>query len=252
TNYDKELIAQGVGNMILGAIGGLPLTGVIVRSSANVQAGATTRWSGVMHGIWLLIAIALLPWLLVYIPVSCLAAILVYIGYKLVKVDVIKSLWARGKSEVAIYAITVTAIVVTNLLEGLLIGLALSVLRLAWVSSRLEVDVQDKGNGVLSVDLKGAATFVVLPKLARALEALPRNAEVHLHLEHVSYVDHACFELIRDWERQRESAGGTLILEWAELERRSGGGIAGGKAIGEPREQFIEQRDPPAPRPTAP
>jgi MFS superfamily sulfate permease-like transporter len=224
TNFDRELIAQGVGNTLLGVLGGLPVTGVIVRSSANVEAGATTRWSAVMHGAWLLIALAIFPWLLQSIPVASLAAVLVYIGYKLVNIQAISELWGRGRAELAIYVITVAAIVGTNLLEGLLIGLALSVIRLAWISSHLDITVEDRPDGSIEIDLQGAATFMVLPRLARALEALPPGAEVHLHLEHLSYIDHACFDLIRDWERQREaSAGGTLVLQWQELEQRTHG-----------------------------
>lgn len=222
SDLDRELLAQGVGNTLLGFLGGLPLTGVIVRSSANVDAGAKTRWSAVLHGVWLLIAVALLPWLLALIPVASLAAVLVYIGYKLVKVDAIKALWKRGKAEVLVYGITVASIVATNLLEGLLIGLAASVIHLAWKASRLEVEVAENDlNNRIDVDLRGSATFVVLPKLARALDALPPTAEVHLHLEHLSYIDHACFELIEDWEKQREIHGGSLVLEWTELERRN-------------------------------
>lgn len=222
-NFDKELVAQGIGNTLLGALGGLPVTGVIVRSSANVAAGAKTRWSAVMHGCWLLLFVAALPFVLETIPVASLAAVLVYIGYKLVNRKVWVELWNRGKIEVVIYAVTVIAIVATNLLEGLLIGLALSFLALAWRSSNLRVEVSDKEPGVIDVSLHGAATFVSLPKLARTLEALDPTAEVHIHLEHVSYVDHACFELIREWERQRKGFGGTLVLEWDELEHRAKG-----------------------------
>lgn len=222
TNFDRELAAQGVGNTLLGILGGLPVTGVIVRSSANVEAGARTRWSAVLHGGWLLLALAVFPGLLQTIPIASLAAVLVYIGCKLVKIEAIRELWARGRAELGIYVVTVGAIVFTNLLEGLLVGLALSVLRLAWMSSHLDIEVDERSDGALGVTLRGAATFVVLPRLARALEALPVDREVHLYLEHLSYVDHACFDLIRDWERQREAqGGGGLVLEWEELERRT-------------------------------
>jgi MFS superfamily sulfate permease-like transporter len=230
TDFDRELVAQGVGNTVLGVLGGLPVTGVIVRSSANVQAGAQTRWSAVMHGIWLLVCVAALPFVLQAIPISALAAVLVYIGYKLVNIKVVKQLWARGRIEVAIYAVTVICIVATNLLEGLIIGLGLSILALAWRSSKLDVKVDEWGDGRIDVDLHGAATFVSLPRLARKLEALDPTAEVHIHLEHLSYVDHACFELISEWELQREAAGGTLVLEWDELEHRGRGGSASGPA----------------------
>jgi MFS superfamily sulfate permease-like transporter len=223
SDLDRELMAQGVGNTLLGLLGGLPLTGVIVRSSANVEAGGKTRWSAILHGAWLLIFVAALPFVLELIPVASLAGVLVYIGYKLVKVDAIKELWRRDRTEVLVYGVTVGAIVATNLLDGLMIGLGLSVLHLAWKASRLEVEVVERSEGVLEVDLRGSATFVVLPRLARELERLDPAAEVHLHLEHLSYVDHACFELIRDWERQREPSGGSLVLEWDELERRGRG-----------------------------
>lgn len=223
SDLDRELAAQGVGNTLLGLLGGLPLTGVIVRSSANIEAGGTTRWSAILHGAWLLIAVGALPFMLGSIPVASLAAVLVYIGYKLVKIDAIKELWKRGRGEVVVYGITVVSIVATNLLEGLLIGLAASVLHLAWKASRLEVEVEKVGPDEIDVHLRGSATFVVLPRLARELEALPKNAKVHLHLESLSYIDHACFDLIADWEKQREQAGGTLVLEWSELEERNRG-----------------------------
>ncbi len=224
TDFDRELAAQGVGNTLLGVLGGLPVTGVIVRSSANVEAGARTRASAIMHGAWLVLALAALPWVLEAIPIASLAAVLVYIGYKLVKIDSIRALWARGRGEVVIYACTVVAIVVTSLLEGLLVGLALSVLRVAWMSSHLRITIETRDNASIAVELEGAATFVVLPRLARALESLPAEAEIHLRIDRLSYIDHACFDLIRDWERQREArSGGQLILERGELERRNRG-----------------------------
>ncbi|HFE47412.1 MAG TPA: SulP family inorganic anion transporter [Nannocystis exedens] len=224
TDFDRELAAQGIGNVILGVLGGLPVTGVIVRSSANVEAGAKTRASAILHGMWLLLALAAFPWVLETIPVASLAAVLVYIGYKLVKIDSIRALWARGRGEVAIYALTVVAIIVTSLLEGLLVGLALSVLRLAYMSSHLRITINPADDGSVIVDLEGAATFVVLPRLARALESLPPKAVIHLHIDRLSYIDHACFDLIRDWERQREARkGGEVILKRGELERRNRG-----------------------------
>jgi len=222
TDFDKELTAQGVGNIVLGLLGGLPVTGVIVRSSANVEAGATTRLSAILHGFLLLATVALIPFVLEFVPVASLAAVLVYVGYKLVNVTVIKSLWARGRVEFAIYAITVVIIVATSLLEGLMVGLALSILSIAVKFSRLHVDVTGEASGRLDIDLRGVATFVVLPQLARALESVdPAAKDVHLHLEHLDYVDHACLELVREWERQRISKGAKVTLEWSELESLS-------------------------------
>jgi MFS superfamily sulfate permease-like transporter len=121
TRYDQELAAQGVGNMLCGAIGGLPMTGVIVRSAANVQAGAVSRLSAILHGFWLLVFVSFLPFVLEMIPTASLAAILVYTGWKLVNPHTIRMLWQYGKSELFIYLATVIGIVVTNLLTGILI-----------------------------------------------------------------------------------------------------------------------------------
>ncbi len=221
SDLDKELSAQGVGNMVTGILGGLPMTGVIVRSTANIQSGATTRWSAVLHGAWLLLAVALVPFLLEKVPVASLAAVLVYIGFKLVNREVPKKLLARGRGELAVYLVTVVAIVATNLLEGLMIGVVLSVLKIAWGFSHIDIDVRRKGDERVDVDMHGAATFMSLPPLARALEGLPDGLEVHVHLEHLSHVDHACLELIGDWKSRYEEGGGRVVLEWSELERRA-------------------------------
>ena len=222
TDFDRELTAQGLGNVVLGLLGGLPVTGVIVRSSANVETGAKTRLSAVIHGFWLLATVALVPFALELVPVASLAAVLVFVGYKLVNVAVIRDLWSRGRVEVAIYGITVGVIVATSLLEGLLVGLALSVFSIAWKFSRLHVEVAVDDDGLVDIDLRGVATFVVLPQLARSLESIDQGSpEIRLHLEHLNYVDHACLDLIQEWERQCESLGGNVVLEWKELERRS-------------------------------
>jgi MFS superfamily sulfate permease-like transporter len=219
TDLDQELFAQGLGNTLAGLVGALPITGVIVRSTANVESGGKTRWSAVMHGAWLLIAVAAMPWVLEAIPVASLAAVLVAIGWRLVDPSVPRALLARGKGELAIYLVTVAAIVSTNLLEGLLVGVALSVFKLAWSFSNLQIEVADHGERV-DVHLSGSGTFVGLPKLASALKALPEGREVHIHLESVDYVDHACFELLADWRKQYESGVGSVVLEWDALQAR--------------------------------
>ena len=234
SDLDQELFAQGLGNTVAGLLGALPVTGVIVRSTANVESGGTTRWAAVMHGVWLLLAVVAVPSVLGLIPVASLAAVLVYIGFKLVNPKVPQSLLARGKSELAIYVITVAAIVATNLLQGLIIGFALSLMKLAWSFSRLHVDIHSggldpafasAGPGAalprVDVHLRGSGTFVVLPKLARKLDDVARGSDVHVHLEQVDYVDHACFELLSDWRKQYETRGGQVTLEWDALEERS-------------------------------
>lgn len=236
SDLDQELFAQGLGNTLAGVLGALPVTGVIVRSTANVESGGTTRWSAVLHGVWLLAAVAAVPFLLESIPIASLAAVLVYIGFKLVNPEVPRTLLARGKSELAIYLVTVGAIVATNLLQGLIIGFALSVIKLAWSFSHLDVDIEGGDLDAtpflpanltpevtlprLDVHLRGSATFVGLPKLARELDKIGAGKDVHVHLEHADYVDHACFELLSDWRKQYVSRGGRVTLEWETLEKR--------------------------------
>jgi len=218
TNYDRELAAQGIGNMICGFCGALPMTGVIVRSSANVEAGAKTRLSTILHGAWLLLFVALLAFLLRMIPTAALAAMLVYIGYKLVNFKAIRELRKYGWGEVVIYAATLTTIVCTDLLTGVITGVVLSALKLfhtfSHLNVRLDVD-QEKQTAVLS--LEGAATFVRLPVLATELERVPNNIELHVVFERLNHIDHACLDLLMNWAKQHEGTGGTLVIDGDSL-----------------------------------
>ena len=236
TKYDKELSAQGIGNTLCGLVGVLPMTGVIVRSGANVEAGARTRASAILHGIWLLIFVSLIPWALKYIPLSSLAAVLVFTGYKLAYPKILPTLLKYGKAEVFIYAITIAMIVTTDLLKGVLTGLALSIAKLLQAFSQLNVrkDENAKENRI-DLHFSGSATLVRLPILARALEDLTPGSNVHIHLEDLDYIDHACLDLLTSWDKQHKATGGTLTLDWATLEGkyhdRHGTGPNGGAAI---------------------
>lgn len=219
--YDRELAAQGVGNILCGFVGGLPMTGVIVRSSANIESGATTRLSATLHGVWLLLFVVVFPMLLTYIPRACLAAVLVYTGYRLMNLRAVKKLAQAGKGEVVIYIATVGTIVAVDLLTGVLVGIGLSVLKLVYTFSHLSIEVVPNGvGGRINMWIEGAATFLRLPRLAAALEDVPGNAELHVHMERLDYIDHACLELLVDWERQHESTGGRLVIDWEELTAR--------------------------------
>ncbi len=222
TDYDRELLAQGVGNTICGVLGVLPMTGVIVRSSANIQAGGKTRLSAVMHGVWLLIFVAALGFLLRQIPTASLAAILVYTGLKLVNFKDIRKLAIFGKSEVAIYLATVATIVATDLLTGVLVGVFLAAVKLLYTFSHLDARLQrDPENNRRSVlSLYGAATFIRLPVLAAELDNVPRGAELHVDFQHLDYIDHACLELLMTWAKQHEKTGGRLVIDWESLHAR--------------------------------
>lgn len=220
TKYDRELAAQGIGNAICGALGVLPMTGVIVRSSANIEAGAETKWSAILHGVWLLLFVSVLPFTLRYIPVSALAAILVFTGYKLAYPKIVPTLLKYGRGEVLIYLVTIVMIVATNLLEGVLVGLGLSLVKLLYAFSHLEVRREEKGQNRIDLYLKGAATLIRLPQLAAELETLKRGTEVHVHIGELDYIDHACLDLLSNWDRQHAATGGSLSIEWDELSKK--------------------------------
>ncbi|MET9605207.1 SulP family inorganic anion transporter [Streptomyces sp. NPDC006512] len=206
TDYDKELVAQGAGNTVCGLLGALPMTAVIVRSSANVQAGAKTKASRVLHGVWLLMFAALLPSVLELIPLPALAGILVHAGWKLIPFRQIVLMWAAFRGEALILVATAVSIVTVNMFEGVLIGLALSVAKTAWQASHVNLEVVDKGAGPVQVYLSGNATFLRLPKILDSLEALPRNRSVELDLSGLHHVDHACRTALRNWAERHGTA----------------------------------------------
>jgi len=217
-NYDKEMFSQGVGNSLCGLVGGLPMTGVIVRSATNVSAGAMTRASAMMHGVWLLVLVAAAPSVLRLIPTASLAAVLVYTGYKLINVRNIRKLLHYGRMPVVIYGVTVALIVGEDLLTGIVAGLVLSLATIVYSSTHLGIRLE-KGEDRVDVYLNGAATFLRMPKLIDALEVLPPEVEVHVHTKQLTYVDHACLDALSNWEEQRRQKNGKTTVEWQELMR---------------------------------
>jgi MFS superfamily sulfate permease-like transporter len=221
TDYDKELRAQGIGNMICGGLGALPMTGVIVRSAANVEAGATTRISAIMHGGWLLLAVAAFPFVLNEIPTSVLAAILVYTGYKLVNVAQIRKIAEFGRQELVIYFATLIGVVAIDLLTGVILGFVLATLKLVYTFSHLDIRREhDTTTNRVDLWMTGSATFFSIPQLGKALESSPFGSEVHIHVEKLDYIDHACLEMLSSWEKLHQSTGGALVVEWSELVER--------------------------------
>ncbi|MCX4764073.1 SulP family inorganic anion transporter [Streptomyces sp. NBC_01275] len=252
TDYDRELMAQGAGNAVCGVLGALPMTAVIVRSAANVQAGARTKASRVLHGVWLLLFTAVAPGVLGAIPVAALAGLLVHAGCKLVPVREVRALWRgrrgqqglrgqqgdrghqehqghqvhpRHRGEVVVLGVTAGAIVVGNLFEGVLVGLALAVAKTAWEISHVHVETEDRGDAGIVVRVLGHATFLRLPKLLDALDALPYDREVRLELGGLRHVDHACAAALEGWAAARERR--------AEAERLQEEGLQGKGLQGE-------------------
>jgi len=221
TRYNRELAAQGVGNAVSGLLGALPITGVIVRSTANIQAGARTRLSAILHGLWLLVFVSFFPSVLGRVPMASLAAVLVFTGYKLIDWHSVPRLWRQGWMEVVIYAVTVATIVATDLLTGVVVGVILSVLKLAYSFSHLTIRLEeDPARNRTVLQLGGAATFISLPKLAEVLDRVSHDRELHVRLDELDYVDHACLDLLMHWEQQWRAAGGTLTIDWGAVEAR--------------------------------
>jgi MFS superfamily sulfate permease-like transporter len=216
TNYNKELRSQGIGNMICGFVGSLPMTGVIVRSSTNVQAGAATRMSAMMHGVWLTALVVAFPSLLRMVPTASLAAVLVFTGYKLVSPANIKKLWGYGPQPVAVYAATLVMIVATDLLTGILVGLGLSMVKLVYALTHMGVRIV-RNDGRVDVYLSGAATFLRLPKLADTLDSIQPDVKAHIHFKGLDYIDHACVDLLQNWAKKRGEQSQSVTLEWSEL-----------------------------------
>jgi MFS superfamily sulfate permease-like transporter len=219
TDYNRELTGQGIGNVICGLLGGLPITGVMVRSSANISAGAKTRLSSGLHGLWLLLFITLLSGWIKLIPTCSLAALLVYIGYKLADWKVIRELRKIGSMELLIYLITVIAIVGTDLLTGVLIGIGLCFVKLLYRISHLDIRIAEDALGQTHIFLRGTASFLTLPKLAEAIESIGSDKQAHLHIDALSYIDHACLELISNIQKRHTVHGGELVVDWRTLSR---------------------------------
>lgn len=217
TDYNKELRAQGVGNLLCGFAGALPMTGVIVRSSANVQAGAVTRLSAILHGAWILGFVAALPFVLTRIPMAALGAILVVTGFRLVSVKHATHLFRDyGVLPVVIWAATLFTVVTTDLLTGVLVGIGLTVLELVPNLHRLRLRVYEgMEDDAHAIRLDGTATFVTLPKLSETLDRVPAGTPVRIDATRLSAVDHTTAEMLRDWFQRRRAAGHSVKITGA-------------------------------------
>ncbi|HWU07737.1 MAG TPA: SulP family inorganic anion transporter [Streptomyces sp.] len=207
TEYDKELMAQGAGNTVCGLLGSLPMTAVIVRSSANVRAGARTRASRVLHGVWLLLFAALLPSALALIPLPALAGILIHAGWKLIPLRSLVALWREHRGEALILVVTALTIVTVNMFEGVLTGLALSVAKAAWDASHIRLEIVGSSADGVRARLSGNATFLRLPKILDSLESLPKDRPIALDLSGLHHLDHACRTALENWAERHSSSG---------------------------------------------
>lgn len=210
----RELLAQGIGNVAAGLIGGIPITSVIVRSSVNVSAGGQTRLSTIVHGVLLLVSVAMLPTWLNLIPLSCLAAILMVTGVKLASPQLVLQMWTAGRYQFVPFILTVGAIVLTDLLVGVLIGLAVS---LGFIlNSNLRRPIRrfvekHLGGDVLHIELANQVSFLNRAALLKVLDAVPRGGHVLLDAQNTDYIDPDVLDLLRDFAEQTAPARGVEV-----------------------------------------
>lgn len=198
TNKERELKAQGVGNMISGLIGGLPVTSVIVRSSANVNAGAQSKLSTIMHGMLLLLCVALLPNLLNLIPNAALAAVLIFTGYKLAKPSLFKAFYKKGWDQFIPFVVTIAAILFTDLLIGVLIGIAVGLIFVLRSNFKTAVFVVHDTNKYL-FRLRKDVSFLNKPIIKNKLEDVPEDSYVLIDASRADFIDKDIIEVIEDF-----------------------------------------------------
>ncbi len=202
SSANTELKAQGIGNILSGLIGGLPMTSVIVRTSANVAAGARTRISAIAHGVFLLMTVITIPFLLNKIPLACLAAILIMIGLRLASPKVFKHMYHNRKHQFIPFIVTVIAVVFTDLLRGVGIGLAVSIFFILRGNMKLAYFFKKKEHHegeTIHIDLAQEVSFLNKAAIKQTLNHLPENSKVVINAANTVYIDYDVLELIRDF-----------------------------------------------------
>lgn len=211
TPTNRELVAQGVGNMFSGMIGGLPVTQVIVRSSANIQSGGKSKMSAIIHGFFLLISVMLIPTLLNMIPLSVLAAVLFIVGYKLAKPALFKTMYNLGWKQFVPFIVTIVGIVFTDLLVGIGLGLAVGIVVILIKSYQNShfLHIQDKSNGKhrILMTLAEEVTFFNKGAILKELDALPENSYLELDVRKTRYLDNDIIEILEDFSEKAKNRG---------------------------------------------
>ncbi len=206
TDTNLELKAQGIGNMISAFIGGLPMTSVVVRSSANANAGATSKISAMIHGVLLLVCVLTIPFILNLIPLATLAAVLILVGYKLAKPATFKHFWHLGKFQFIPFVATVAAVVATDLLKGVGIGLAISIfyilqgnMKRAYYLSREKLDDADG----IKIKLAEEVSFLNKAAIKKTLKNIKPNSNIIIDASETSYITTDVLEMIQDFANIR-------------------------------------------------
>ena len=203
TPTNRELYAQGAGNILSGLIGGLPITQVIVRSSANINSGGRTKLSAILHGVLLLIFVLLIPNLLNNIPLAVLAAVLFIVGYKLAKPELFVKMYKLGWKQFVPFIVTVVGIVGTDLLKGIGMGLAVAIVIILIKSYQnshfLNIEPQDEGKSRVKMTLAEEVTFFNKGAILKELDKLPENTKLELDVTKTKYLDNDIIEILEDF-----------------------------------------------------
>ena len=208
----RELWAQGAGNVVSGFLGGIPVTSVVLRTAANVSAGGRTWMAAFVHGLLLLASALLIPQLLNRIPLACLAAILIMVGYKLTKPDVYQSVYRLGMIQFIPFLVTVMAIVFTDLLKGVLLGLVCGLFFVLRSNHRDAVTVVSRGNACL-IRLNKDATFINKSEIRTKLRTIKRGADVLIDGTKALYIDRDILEVVEDFRKLADHRGITVELK---------------------------------------
>ncbi|WP_298143209.1 SulP family inorganic anion transporter [Flavobacterium sp.] len=206
TDTNRELKAQGIGNMLSSMLGGLPMTSVVVRTSANKEAGAQTKLSTIVHGLLLLVAVVFIPSLLNKIPLATLAAILLMVGYKLAKPSVFIHFWKRGKYQFLPFLLTFLAVILTDLLIGVALGLVLSIIFVLWGNLRKAFDVTREmytDGEVTHISLAQEVSFLNKTAIKNTLAAIPENSRVLITAHQTVYIANDILDLIKEFTEVR-------------------------------------------------
>ncbi|MFD8347699.1 SulP family inorganic anion transporter [Streptomyces coelicoflavus] len=208
SNLDRELLGQGAANVVSGSLGGLPIAGVAVRSSANVAAGAVSRNSTMLHGVLVVIAALLMVPALELIPLASLAALVMAVGLKMVSLNHIRTVTRHR--EVLVYAVTTFGVVFLGVLEGVALGIAVAVGVALHRLTRTRI-THDQVEGVHYVHVRGQLTFLAVPRLSRILHQVPPGADAAVELDG-SFMDHAAYETLQDWQKTHTAQGGAVDI----------------------------------------
>lgn len=214
TPTNRELFAQGMGNILSGLIGGLPLTQVIVRSSANLQSNAKSKLSAIIHGLLLLLAVLALPKILNHIPLSVLAAVLIVVGYKLAKPSLFKKMWAKGWTQFVPFVATIAVIVAKDLLWGILAGLFIGVVVIMVKSYQNSsfLNVDKANDKLVKMTFAEEVTFLNKGAIAKQLKSLPKDITLELDVRNSKYIDSDVIDILDDFVVQSKNKNITVHL----------------------------------------